>query len=137
MSKLVWFQLVDGNGQPYKQTTCAAVSLSPNTVVDQFRDAVKAKYDQPDYLKYIPSSTLVVYKNRASFDKRNVDEGKEALRSSYLVDGLGESEEEALVVVVPSVADIKKENYIEIAAQDPRKAFKLLLINSRAFRLLL
>jgi hypothetical protein len=69
-------------------------------------DAVKAKYDQPGYLKNFPSGVLFVYKNRASFEKRYAlnetgsQEGK-PLEEDSLIDGLGKSKKEALVVVVP------------------------------------
>jgi hypothetical protein len=105
-SPLIWFLLVDSvTGQPYKGTSADYVSLAPGSVVAQFRDAVQLKYDKPNYLKDIPSGVLLVYKNKAAFDKRNAatDEGKEeSLKSSCHMDGLGETEEEALIVVVPS-----------------------------------
>ena len=104
---LVWFLLLDSaTGQPYKGTSADAVSLSPGSVVVQFRDAVKAKYDQPGYLKDIPAGALHIYKNKAAFDKRNtpVDDGKvEPLEEDSLLDGLGRSKKEALVVAVPSI----------------------------------
>jgi hypothetical protein len=109
--RLVWFVLVDStDGLPYKGTTASSVSLPPSFVVDQFRDAVKAKYDQPDYLKNIPSGALIVFKNKTAFDKRNDDEGKEEpLESSKRLGpieeneiGLGETEEDSLRVLVPA-----------------------------------
>ena len=106
-SPLIWFVLVDSaTGEPYKGTSADAVSLPPGSVIVQFRDAVQLKYDKPNYLNDIPSGALLVYKTKAAFDKRNaaVDEGnEEPLKSSRLMDGLGTTEEEALVVVVPSV----------------------------------
>ena len=82
-SPLVWFQLFDSaTEEPYKGTTADAVSLFPGSVVVQFRDAVKAK--NSSILTGITSSQLIVYKNKAAFDKRNaaVDEGKETCSSS-------------------------------------------------------
>jgi hypothetical protein len=73
-------------------------------VVDQFRDAVKTKYDQPGYLKDIPAGALHVYKNKAAFNNRNatVDEGmEEPLEEDSFINGYGASKKEALVVVVP------------------------------------
>jgi hypothetical protein len=75
--------------------------------VSDFRDAGTHKYDKPTYLKDIPYSTLLVYKNKAAFDKRNatVDEGKEdTLEEGSFINGLGETEEEAILVFVPSLA---------------------------------
>jgi hypothetical protein len=77
---LVWFQLLDSDvGQPYKGTSVSSILRSSLAVpmVDQFRKAVKAEFDQPNYLKDLPSSMLKVYKNKASFDKRTAGIGKE------------------------------------------------------------
>ena len=102
---LVWYRLYDSDsGKPYKGTTASCIIRSSLAVpvVDQFREAVQAKYDKPNYLKDIPSGSLLVYKNKAAFDKRNSHEGKEEpLKSSLPLHGLGETEEGALVVVVP------------------------------------
>ncbi len=77
-SPLVWFLLLDSNsGLPYKGTTADKVSVASCADVADFRDAVKAKYDQPNYLKDIPSGALIVYKNKAAFDKRNAAVDKE------------------------------------------------------------
>ena len=69
-SPLVWFLLLDSiTGLPYKGTTADYISLPPSSFIAQFRDAVKAKYDQPGYLKDIPAGALHVYKNKDAFDK--------------------------------------------------------------------
>jgi hypothetical protein len=105
---LVWYLLLDSaSGEPYKNTSVSSVVRSSLVVpvVDQFRKAVHLEYDKPKYLQDTPPSALLVYKNKAAFDKRNaaVDEGKEEpLKSSCLLDGLGITEEDALIVVVPS-----------------------------------
>jgi hypothetical protein len=99
----VYFQLVDSNGQPFMGTSVDSVELPPTATVVKFRDAVKAK--NPNKLAFIDASDLLVYKNKAAFEKRNaaVDEGKEEpLEEDSLLDGLGSSKKEALVVVVPS-----------------------------------
>jgi hypothetical protein len=71
-SPLVWFLLLDfATGKPYKGTTADKVSVSSLADVADFRDAVQLKYDKPNYLKDIPSSALLVYKNKLAFDKRN------------------------------------------------------------------
>jgi len=100
---LIWFLLLDSaTGLPYKGTTADYVSLPPGFVIAQFRDAAHLKYDKPNYLKDIPSGALLVYKNKSSFDKRHSDEGKEEpLEEDSLLDGLGKSKKEALIVVVP------------------------------------
>ena len=106
-SRLVWFLLVDAaDGKPYKGTSADKVSVAAPADVADFRDAVKTKYDQPGYLKEIPSGALLVYKNKFAFDKRNAtekDKEEPPLKSSFPLDGLGATEEDALVVVVPSL----------------------------------
>ena len=105
-SPLVWFRLLDSTtGQSYKGTTADKVAVSSTADVADFRDAVKAKYDKPNYLKDIPSGALLVYKNKDAFDKRNYvnEEKEEPLEEDSLLDGLGKSKKEALVVVVPSI----------------------------------
>jgi hypothetical protein len=76
--------------------------MPPKTVVDQFRDAVKAEYAD-SHLQGVVPSDLLVYRNREAFDCRNAaGEGKkEPLDEESLVDGLGTSKANALVVVVP------------------------------------
>jgi hypothetical protein len=107
-SPLVWYLLLDSaTGKPFKGTTVSSVLRSSLVVpvVDQFRKAVQAQYDKPNFLKDIPSGALLVYKNKAAFDKRNaaVDEGKEEpLEEDSFIESLGTSKKEALVVVVPS-----------------------------------
>ena len=107
-SPLVWFQLMDSaTGEPYEGTTVSSVLRSSLVVpvVDQFRKAVKTEYSNK--LSSVDAGALLVYKNKAAFDKRNaaVDEGQEKpLKSSHPLDGLGKTEEEEdmLVIVVPS-----------------------------------
>jgi len=104
---LIWFSLLDSaTGEAYKDTSATSILRSSLLVpvVDQFRNAVQLMYDKPNYLKDIPSGALLVYKNKAAFDKRCADEGKEwPLEEDSLVDSLGSSKKEALVVVVPSI----------------------------------
>ncbi|KAL3765634.1 hypothetical protein ACHAW5_000317 [Stephanodiscus triporus] len=103
-SSKFWFQLLDyATGQPYEASMADFVSLPPGSLVAEFRDAVLSK--NPNKLDRVDASDLLVYKNKASFDKRNnaaEDEGnEEALDPTQSVDGLG-SKEVMLVVVVPS-----------------------------------
>jgi hypothetical protein len=74
--------------------------MSLNTVVDQFRKAVKV--ENPNKLSSIGASDLLVYRNRETFDKRNAEEGKEVpLKVDAIINGLGVLMKEALIVVVP------------------------------------
>ena len=96
--RLVWFVLVDGDGNPYKGTTASSVNIPSSYVIDQFRDAVKEKCDrQGDDLKGILSSKLHVYANKEAFDGK-VD----SLEEDSTIGTFGSSKKEALVVVVPS-----------------------------------
>ncbi len=79
---LIWFLLLDyATGLPFKGTSVSSILRSSLVVpvVDLFRKAVKVEYDNPNYLKEIPSADLLVYKNKSAFDKRNAtaDDGKE------------------------------------------------------------
>ena len=73
-SPLVWFQLLDSaTGEAYKGTSYSSILRSSLvvSVVDQFRDAVKAKCSNK--LSSVDSSELLVYKNKSAFDNRNAD----------------------------------------------------------------
>ena len=97
---LIWFRLFDSTtGLPYKDTSASSILRSSLVVpvIDQFRYAVKAKYDITNYLKEIPSSVLLVYKNKLAF----VDGKEEPLDPTESIGLLG-SKEDMLVVVVPS-----------------------------------
>ena len=99
-----WYLLVEKeNGKPYMETTVDAVSLEQNNGVVDFRDAVKGKNDD-DLLKGISSSKLLVYKNKAAFEKRNLKRGKqEPLKASLRLGDLGCTEDDSLYVAVPAV----------------------------------
>ena len=128
-SPLIWFLLFDSaTGKPYKGTSATKVKVHSLADIDDLRDAVKAKC--PNKLSSVDSGDLLVYKTKAAFDKRNaaVDEGnEEPLKSSLSLDGLGTTEEEALVVVVPSSAATKRPLFFEQYSSD----LKLRLYNSK------
>ena len=78
---LYWFQLYDSDtGLPFKETTASSISGSSleYPMIDQFRDAVKRKYKDDDsaILTGIASSQLLVYRNKAAFDRRDLPEEK-------------------------------------------------------------
>jgi hypothetical protein len=108
LSPLVWFELVDSvTGNPYKATSVSSILRSSIAVpvIDQFRDAVKAKHSNK--LALIDAADLVVYKNKAAFDKRNAtidDEKEKPLDPMDSLDELG-NKEDKLVVVVPSSSE--------------------------------
>jgi hypothetical protein len=92
---LIWFQLSDVNGDAYKGTTVSSVMIPSTFVIDQFRDAVVAKYLNT-HLKRTAPSDLHVYKSKAAFDAKEIP-----LKSSLPLNGLGETEEDAVIVIVP------------------------------------
>jgi hypothetical protein len=95
----IWYQLVESDGQPFKGMRADKISMEPTSMVIEFREAVKIKYNQPGYLNRIVDSMLCIYKNREFF------EGNEKpLSVSIYVPGLGETEEDAVIVVVPRLA---------------------------------
>ena len=101
---LVWFLILDSTGEPYKGTTASKVSVSSSADVDDFRKAVKA--ENSNKLSTFDAADLLVYKNKAAFDKRNAQEGKqEPLEEDSFINGLGTSKKEALVVFVPLSTD--------------------------------
>jgi hypothetical protein len=64
----VWVQSVDSTGDPHIGTTATKVSLSTDADVDDYCDAVKGKHSNT--LNSFDASTLLVYRNRLSFEKR-------------------------------------------------------------------
>ena len=100
-SPLIWFQLFDSStGLPYKDTSASSILRTSLDVpvIDQFRDAVKAKHSNK--LFSVDSDALQVYNNKYAYVK-----GKEnALNPSCRLDSLGNTveDEDMLVVVVPS-----------------------------------
>ena len=125
-SSLVWFLLLDAaTGLPYKETSVSSTSRSSLVpVVAQFRDAVKAKHFNKLYS--FDAADLLVYKTKAAFDKRNADEGKEGpLKSSCLLDDLGITEEDALIVAVPSSkSSSSSTSKSSLAAKEPNSKRK-------------
>ncbi len=96
----LWFQLFDENGNYYKNTSGTKVSVKNGDIVADFRDAVKAEY--AEILSSVNAADLLVYVNKDAFDMRNALGIQAQLKPSYPLDGLGNTKDEALVVVVPS-----------------------------------
>jgi hypothetical protein len=94
-STSVWFLLVDSNGQPYEKTSADKVKLSTSSDVADLRDAVKLK--RSNKLSSFDAADLVVYKN----NRRVEQEREEPLEVDAVVEGLGTTKNDALIVVVP------------------------------------
>jgi hypothetical protein len=56
---LIWFQLVDSDGQPYKGSSASSLSLNPSAVVDELRQAAVNK--NPNMLTLVDAAQLKVY----------------------------------------------------------------------------
>ncbi len=96
-NRLVWFLLVDKEGQVFRGTTASSVFTSSNFVIDQFRDALKDKCDrQGDDLKGILGSKLLVYENEQARAAGN------ALDEDAPIGNRGQTKANALLVVVPA-----------------------------------
>ena len=68
-------------GLPYKGTSASSILSSSLAVpiIDQFRKAVKAELAD-SHLKGVAPLDLVVYRNKAAFDKRNSEDENEKVR---------------------------------------------------------
>jgi hypothetical protein len=75
----IWFHLYDsGTGEPYKGCSTDCVALPSSSIIVELKDAVKKKHKEEDsnVLSGISASQLLVFKNKESFDKRNLKEAK-------------------------------------------------------------
>jgi len=100
--RLVWYCLFDSStGQPFLGTTADKVSVSISADVADFRDAVHTK--NLSILTGIVASQLLVYKNKADFDKRDsVDQEKEGpLDPTEPISFLGIKDDMIIVSVTP------------------------------------
>jgi hypothetical protein len=109
-NRLVWFLLVDGEGQAL--TTASKVRILSNGDVDDFRDAVKEKYAD-SHLKGIAPSDLVVYANRVDFEAGNAVEEDEQIGNR------GDRKANALVVVVPATRQSTAEGARTVTTRYP------------------
>jgi hypothetical protein len=117
-SPLIWFQLFDSTtGLPYKDTSASSILRSSLVVpvIDQFRDAVKAKYDITNYLKEIPSSVLLVYKNKLAF----IDGQEEPLDPTESIGLLGSKEDMLVVVVSSSRSSNRSTSESSLSSKEP------------------
>ncbi len=72
---MIWFHLYDSdNGLPYMGTRATKVSVPVGSDIAEFCKAVKAECSNK--LSSIDAGDLLVFKNKQSFDKRNLEEHK-------------------------------------------------------------
>ena len=67
-SPRIWFHLYGSDGMPYNGVSVSSVRLPPDSVIDEFRDAVKAK--NSNKLAAVDAADLIVFENKAAFDMK-------------------------------------------------------------------
>jgi hypothetical protein len=106
----VWYFLVDKAGQLVEGTSADAVDLSSSSSIRRFRDAVKEKCDrQGDDLKGILASKLLIYANKATFDRKD-----DPLLPENDIGNYG-TKESKLYVIVPASAQQHAESEEKLA----------------------
>ena len=94
----VWYQLVDATtGKSYRNSTPDKVTVDSDADIGDFRKEVKTE-NADDLLRGISPSLLKVFKNMADLDSGT------SLMNSLGVSGMGMSEGDPLLVMVPQSA---------------------------------
>jgi hypothetical protein len=88
----VWYQLLKEDGTSMGSDM---VRLPADSFIADFRDAVKAKNTD---LKDIPPRFLIVYRNKAAYENKELN-----MEEDTAVSGFGDSKKNALVVMVPNL----------------------------------
>ena len=123
-SPLVWFLLLDADtGEPFKNISASSVLRSSLvvSVVDQFRDVVYRK--NANKLSSWDATDLLVYRNKAAFDKRSADEGREEPLDPTERIGLLGSKQDMLVVIVPSLKPFRQMRYRTMSVEEPCRIY--------------
>jgi hypothetical protein len=115
-NRLVWYVLVDGEGEAYKGTTASSVDIPSNYVIEQFKKTVKA--ENPNVLANFDRPQLEVYENKDAFNGKDGPLGGR--------DKIGEQlgSEDELYVVVPALDAVRYQkilNKLEKMEQDLRE----------------
>ncbi len=125
----LWFILIGADGQAYKGTTADIVSLGPNQRVVHLRDAVYKK--NTFILTGIVPSQLKVYKNKAAFDNRE-EPNEGPLQPSLLLNSLGDTEGDHLVILVPSsthsATDAGANCVLECRPQQRKRSWRAMIV---------
>ena len=88
----IWYLLVDASGNAFKDATADKVSVPSDADIADLRKAVKA--ENVNKLAGVDASDLKVFKHKDGLSG-------EPLKNSVAGTGLGQSEEDALLVLVP------------------------------------
>jgi hypothetical protein len=89
----VWYLLVGANGKPYKNAKAALALLPPSCFTARFQNEVKK--DNPNKLASVDCDDLRVYANMAALT------GKKPLSEDAIINGLGHSKADPVLVLVP------------------------------------
>jgi hypothetical protein len=117
----VWFQLVGADCLPFKGCSIDALTLPRSSSIVEFCKAVKA--ENPNVLSLIDPSQLTVFENRTAL------KADSPLRGSTFIEKFGISENDPLMVLVPSLS--AKSPIQSILNQYPGDV-KVLLANLKA-----
>ncbi|KAJ3118213.1 hypothetical protein HDU96_003253 [Phlyctochytrium bullatum] len=106
-ARWVYYLFLDStDGLPYKGTSVDAVSLPRNALVCMVRHEVFSK--NINIFSGFCTAHLLVFKNKARFDKRNAAAGnvgkEEPLLDCTLLEGLGERAQEPIIVTINATA---------------------------------
>ena len=112
--QIVWYSLMESaSGQPFMGMSTEKINIEPSADVTDFRKCVHS--EKHKMLNGIDSSQLLVYKDMQSFEKRMSEVDKELpLKSSFRLQNMGKSEENAIIVAVPHIETVKVGRYVSI-----------------------
>jgi len=100
-SREVWYKLVNAsNGEPLSGTKVDAISIRPNALMYEVRDAIYKRH--PLRLKHIETTDLTIHENESIFEMFDESEERAARSPGSLIGNLGMYEESPIIVVVPS-----------------------------------
>jgi hypothetical protein len=125
---VVWIEVVNQDGSPFRLTTPSRLCLSSNSIVDDLRSRVYER-NAPLLQGYV-STQLRVYASRKVFDDAKLKGllDTKALREDASIRGLGKNNSEALIIFVPDLdqePDVRKrkrsENQLLNEIQEIRK----------------
>ena len=95
MTSLVWYQLVDGNGNPYKHADVDPLQIERQSVIGLLRQKIYENNKPALPSDCIPARLRIFGTKRDAIGNTN------ALASGSVIGGLGETENSYLYVVVP------------------------------------
>ena len=110
-NRLVWYVLVDAQGETHQGTRASSVNIPSDNVIDQFAKVVHAK--NPRKPSSFDASDLLVYANKAAFDRKD-----EPLEEDSTIGTFGSSKKEAFIVVVPEEDQSSKASQVTITIKE-------------------